>query len=100
VRNSFLSSGVSYAVGRGLLDEVEGEVAEVLGDGAYDVQDCYRATRERGARSVIPPKQRARVGGGPVVRDRDAAVLRGREAGRGGRKEETATTGGVRPGRP
>ena len=37
-----------------LLAEVEGEVAEVLGDGAYDVQDCYRAIRGRGSRSVIP----------------------------------------------
>lgn len=72
----------------GLLKEVEGEVAEVLGDGAYDFQDCYRAIYERGARSVIPPKRRARVRGGPEFRDRDAAVLRGREVGRGEWKKE------------
>jgi hypothetical protein len=75
-----------YVLDRGelprLLDEVEGEVAEVLGDGAYDVQDCYRAIHGRGARSVIPPQKRARVRGGPEFRDRDAAVLRGREVGR------------------
>jgi hypothetical protein len=71
-----------------LLKEVEGEVAEVLGDGAYDFQDCYRAIHERGARSVIPPKLRARVRGGPEFSDRDAAVLRGREVGRDGWKRE------------
>ena len=81
-----------YVLDRGelprLLDEVEGEVVEVLGDGAYDVQDCYRAIHGRGARSVIPPKRRARVRGGPEFRDRDAAVLRGREVGRDEWKKE------------
>jgi hypothetical protein len=67
----------------GLLKGVEGEVAEVLGDGAYDFHDCYKAIHATGARSVIPPKKRARVRGGPEFRDRDAAVLRGREVGRG-----------------
>jgi hypothetical protein len=73
----------------GLLDQVEGEVTEVLGDGAYDVQGCYRAIRGRGARAVIPPKKRARVRGGPEFRDRDAAVLRGREVGRDTWKKES-----------
>ena len=81
-----------YVLDRGelprLLNEVEGEVAEVLGDGAYDVQGCYRAIRGRGARSVIPPKKRARVRGGPEFRDRDAAVIRGREVGRDEWKRE------------
>jgi hypothetical protein len=72
----------------GLLSEVEGEVAEVLGDGAYDFQGCYGAIHARGARSVIPPKKRARVRGAPEFRDRDAAVLRGREVGRDGWKKE------------
>lgn len=72
----------------GLLGEVEGEVVEVLGDGAYDFQDCYRAIHERGARSVIPPQVRARVRSGPEFRDRNAAVLRGREVGRDEWKKE------------
>lgn len=72
----------------GLLAEVEGEVAEVLGDGAYDFQDCYKAIHARGARSIIPPKKRARVRGGAEFRDRDAAVLRGREVGRDEWKRE------------
>lgn len=71
-----------------LLKEVEGEVAEVLGDGAYDFHDCYAAIHGRGARSVIPPKKRARVRGGEEFRDRDAAVLRGREVGREEWKKE------------
>jgi hypothetical protein len=72
----------------GLLNEVEGEVAEVLGDGAYDFQDCYKAIHARGARSVIPPQKRARVRSGPEFRDRNAAVLRGREVGRDEWKKE------------
>ena len=72
----------------GLLRGVEGEVAEVLGDGAYDFQDCYKAIRARGARSVIPPQVRARVRGGEEFRDRNAAVLRGREVGREQWKKE------------
>jgi hypothetical protein len=72
----------------GLLRGVEGEVAEVLGDGAYDFQDCYKAIRATGARSVIPPQVRARVRSGPEFHDRNAAVLRGREVGRDEWKKE------------
>lgn len=72
----------------GLLNEVEGEVAEVLGDGAYDFQDCYKAIHARGARSVIPPQRRARVRAGSEFGDRNAAVLRGREVGRDEWKKE------------
>jgi hypothetical protein len=72
----------------GLLSEVKGEVAEVLGDGAYDFQDCYKAIHARGARSVIPPQKRARVRSGPEFGDRNAAVLRGREVGRDEWKKE------------
>ena len=71
-----------------LLGEVEGEVAEVLGDGAYDFQGCYRAIHARGARSVIPPQRRARVRAGSEFGDRNAAVLRGREVGRDEWKKE------------
>ena len=72
----------------GLLKQVEGEVAEVLGDGAYDFQDCYRAIDGVGARAVIPPQVRARVRSGPEFRDRNVAVLRGREVGRDEWKKE------------
>jgi hypothetical protein len=72
----------------GLLKRVEGEVAEVLGDGAYDFRDCYRAVRAQGARAVITPQVRARVGSGEEFGDRNAAVLRSREVGRDGWKKE------------
>jgi hypothetical protein len=72
----------------GLLSEVEGEVAEVLGDGAYDFQGCYKAIHARGARAVIPPQVRARVRSGTEFGDRNAAVLRGREVGRDEWKKE------------
>ena len=71
-----------------LLRGVEGEVAEVLGDGAYDFQDCYKAIHAREARSVIPPQVRARVRSGPEFGDRNAAVLRAREVGRDEWKKE------------
>jgi hypothetical protein len=74
-----------YVLGRrelpGLLRGVEGEVAEVLGDGAYDTRDCHAAIHRRGARSVIPPQKRARVRGSPESLGRDAAILRARDAG-------------------
>lgn len=63
-------------------------MVEVLGDGAYDFQDCCKAIHARCARSVIPPKKRARVRGGVEFRDRDAAVVRGREVGRDEWKRE------------
>ena len=66
----------------GLLKRVEGDVAEVLGDGGYDFQDCYRAIHARGARAVIPPQVRARVRSGEEFGDRNATVLRAREVGR------------------
>lgn len=72
----------------GLLREVEGEAAEVLGDGAYDFQGCYKAIHGVGARAVIPPQVRARVRSGEEFRDRNAAVLRGRAVGRDEWKKE------------
>lgn len=65
-----------------LLRAVEGQIKEVLGDGAYDFEVCHRAIRERGARAVIPPKKGARVRGTSHFRDRDEAVVRSREVGK------------------
>jgi DDE family transposase len=72
----------------GLLRGVEGEVVEVLGDGAYDFQNCYKAIHKRDARAVIPPQRRARVRSGEEFGDRNAAVLRSREVGRDEWKKE------------
>ena len=63
-------------------------MAEVLGDGAYDFQACYKAIHAVGARAVIPPQVRARVRGGEEFGDRNAAVLRGREVGGDAWKKE------------
>jgi hypothetical protein len=71
-----------------LLKEVEGEVSEVLGDGAYDFEVCHKAIHERGARAVIPPRKGARVRAGPEYGDRNAAVARVREVGKGEWKKE------------
>jgi hypothetical protein len=72
----------------GLLKAVEGEVCEVLGDGAYDFAVCHQAIRERGARAVIPPKKGARVRGAPQFLDRDEAVVRSRQVGKKQWKKE------------
>jgi hypothetical protein len=71
-----------------LLRAVEGEVCEVLGDGAYDFEVCHRAIYERGARAIIPPKKGARVRGKPHFRDRDQAVVRSSQVGKEEWKKE------------
>ena len=43
----------------GLLDQVEGEIAQVSADGAYDSHGCHAAIAERGARATIPPREGA-----------------------------------------
>lgn len=72
-----------------LLKAVEGQVCEVLGDGAYDFAVCHAAIRERGARAIIPPKKGARVRGKPHLRDRDEAVRRSAEVGKEQWKRES-----------
>jgi hypothetical protein len=72
-----------------LLKDAEGEVCEVLGDGAYDFQVCHAAIRGRGARAVIPPKKGARWRGTPELRDRDEAVCRSRQVGKEQWKRES-----------
>ena len=44
-----------------LLSQVEGDIAQVTGDGGYDDRQCYDAIRGRGARAVIPPQKGARI---------------------------------------
>ncbi len=45
-----------------LLDEVDGEIAQVSGDGAYDKYKCYEKARQRGAKVTIPPRKNAVIG--------------------------------------
>jgi phage-related protein len=42
-----------------LLDQVEGDLEQVSGDGAYDKRKCYEATIAREAKPTIPPRQDA-----------------------------------------
>ena len=44
-----------------LLDQVEGEIAQVSADGAYDTWDVYDAINVRGATGVIPPRRGSRI---------------------------------------
>ena len=44
-----------------LLDEVDDEIDQVSGDGAYDQSHCYDAIDERGAKAAIPPRKDAKV---------------------------------------
>jgi hypothetical protein len=44
-----------------LLDQINGPIRQVTGDGAYDTWDVYEAVHARGARAVIPPRKTARI---------------------------------------
>ena len=61
----------------GLLDQVEGEIAQVSADGAYDSHGCHVAIAERGARATIPPRDGAVTWGDDHPRD---AILQEIEA--------------------
>jgi hypothetical protein len=39
----------------GPLDQVEGEIEQVSGDGSYDKRNCYQAIKKRNAKAAIPP---------------------------------------------
>lgn len=43
----------------GLLDQVEGRIGQVDGDGAYDTREVYEAGMARGADVVVPPRENA-----------------------------------------
>ena len=45
-----------------LLDRVDGVVAQVSADGAYDKYKCYEKARQKGAKPTIPPRKNAVIG--------------------------------------
>ncbi len=65
-----------------LLEQVEGEIAAVGADGAYDTAEDYAAIEKRGARSVIPPRRGAKIWrhgnrkGSPHPRDENLRQIR------------------------
>jgi hypothetical protein len=44
---------------QGLLDQIEGDIAQVDGDGAYDTRGVYNAAMERDATVAVPPRENA-----------------------------------------
>lgn len=44
-----------------LLAQVDEEIRQVSGDGAYDRRSCYEAIRTRQARATIPPQRNAKI---------------------------------------
>lgn len=77
----------------GLLDQIEGPVAAVYGDKAYDGFKAHAAILAKGGRPVIPPRKGAAIRPPPRLKDppptRGQAVARITEIGRAGWKKET-----------
>ena len=70
-----------------LLAQVDGEVAQVSADGAYDTEGTHAAIRQREAKATIPPRHDAVPWGNDHPRD---AILAEIEAkGRAGWKEDS-----------
>jgi len=70
-----------------LLDQIDGQIAQVSGDGAYDTRDCYQAIETRKARAAIPPRRGARIwqhgnsNTPPLARDENLRSIRRRGRG-------------------
>lgn len=75
-----------------LLVQVDEQLTQVSGDGAYDRRGCYEAIRERGARAAIPPQHNAKIwqhGNTKAARlARDENLRRIRHVGRAAWKRE------------
>lgn len=76
-----------------LLAQVEEEIGQVSGDGAYDRRTCYAALRARQARATIPPQRNAKIwqhGNTKAERlARDENLRRIRQIGRAAWKRES-----------
>lgn len=75
-----------------LLEQVDEEIRQVSGDGAYDRRGCYDAIREREAQATIPPQHNAKIwqhGNTKAERvARDENLRRIRQIGRAAWKRE------------
>ena len=75
-----------------LLEQVDDEVKELTGDGAYDKRNCYDELRARGATATIPPQRNAQIwqrGNCKAERlARDQNLRRIRKVGRAAWKKE------------
>jgi hypothetical protein len=52
----------------GLIEQIEGPIEQIDGDGAYDTREVYQAGRDRGAKGVVPPPATMRCHGSPSIR--------------------------------
>jgi IS5 family transposase len=75
-----------------LLDQVNAEIDQVSGDGAYDKRNVYKAVKKRKAKVAIPPRRNAKVWQhGNTKKERlarDQNLRRIRKVGRAAWKEE------------
>ena len=63
----------------GLIDKIDGPIAQITGDGAYDKKNCYHAAYKRGAKPVFPPQhdacvQRNKIKKDPALIARDEVI--------------------------
>jgi len=63
-----------------LINKIEGQIAQITGDGAYDKKECYRIAHRRGAKAVFPPQrdaaiQRNKYNKDPALEQRDKTIL-------------------------
>lgn len=64
----------------GLIDKIDGPIAQITGDGAYDKKNCYQTAYKRGAKPVFPPQhdaciQRNKIKKDPALLARDNTIL-------------------------
>jgi hypothetical protein len=72
-----------------LLEQTEGRIERVCGDGAYDFEQCYRAIKKREARALIPPRSDAVIRGKSPFEQRDENLRGIQKLGRKGWKVES-----------
>ena len=65
----------------GLVNQIDGPIGQITGDGAYDKQNCYETALERGAKPVFPPQhnaavQRNKIKKNPALIPRDELIIR------------------------
>jgi hypothetical protein len=65
-----------------LLDQIDADIVQVSGDGAYDTGVCYAAISARQAQAAIPPRRGARIWqhgnskAPPLARDKNLRYIR------------------------
>ena len=73
-----------------LIEQVEGDIQEIIGDAAYDTSAIYEAAGARGADVVVPPVKGAVVSGSKLpLSARDETVLKVNALGRREWKKES-----------